>query len=113
MDKALQRALKRAVRQTERLAVLRAMPLTLDQARLLFDFVNAGLAQSGGCDFELTFTSQWCRQNGLAIEHIVRWTEAHGGFCDCEVVCNVPGPVDDAVHGLFPTTDLQDRLSWL
>ncbi len=46
------------------------------------------------CDNQLRWAGAWSRANRLP--GLLRWLRSNGGFCDCEVLCNVYSDVSDA-----------------
>jgi hypothetical protein len=67
------------------------MSLTLDASRLesLISFVDYHV-RSKGCDHTHRFTEQWARQQSVDWHDLLDILEANGGYCDCEVVLNLP-----------------------
>lgn len=56
--------------------------------RLVDDLETADVASR--CDGRLTLTRSWAAASGLDPEALVATVESYGGYCDCEVVDNVP-----------------------
>lgn len=47
-----------------------------------------------GCDGTLSHTEEWCRRKRLGQWLLIRdWLMENGGYCDCEVIYNVPDGV--------------------
>lgn len=67
------------------------MSLTLDAACVenLIAFVDRRV-RSDGCDHTLRFTEEWARQESIDWHDLLDILEENGGFCDCEVVLNLP-----------------------
>ncbi|MBY0565297.1 MAG: DUF2695 domain-containing protein [Hyphomonadaceae bacterium] len=55
----------------------------------LFEELNERLS-SEPCDHSLRFTLAWADSKGIDGTGLVEWTRKHGGYCDCEVLGNVP-----------------------
>jgi hypothetical protein len=53
----------------------------------MFEAVEAQL-ESSGCDHSHRFAVQWLAENRQPADEVIRWLEAHGGLCDCEVAAN-------------------------
>jgi predicted Zn-dependent protease len=51
-----------------------------------------------GCNHTLLLTEKWSMKNGLDIIDVYQFVNAHGGFCDCEVVYNVVQSIEDDKH---------------
>jgi hypothetical protein len=71
------------------------MSFTLDAARVenLIAFVDRHV-RSDGCDHTLRFTELWARRESIDWHDLLDVLEANGGYCDCEVVLNVPNDAD-------------------
>ena len=55
----------------------------------LFDELDERLSTTS-CDHSLRFTLAWADKMGIDGSVLVGWAAQHGGFCDCEVLGNVP-----------------------
>src|SRR5215831_6090830 len=71
------------------------MSLTLDASRVesLISFVNRRV-RSDGCDHSHRFTEEWARRESVDWHDLLDILEANGGYCDCEVVLNLPDGED-------------------
>jgi hypothetical protein len=71
------------------------MPFTLDASRVesLISFVDRRL-RGDGCDHTHRFTEEWARRESVDWHDLLDILEANGGFCDCEVVLNLPDGID-------------------
>lgn len=71
------------------------MSLTLDASRVesLISFVDRHV-RSDGCDHSLRFTEAWANQESVDWHDLLDILEANGGYCDCEVVMNLPDATD-------------------
>jgi hypothetical protein len=88
------------------------MPLTLDAARVehLISFVDRHVRRDG-CDHTLRFAEEWAREEAVDWHDLLDILEANGGFCDCEVVLNLP---DDTVLQSPPASQPAERTNpWL
>ena len=89
------------------------MTFTLDQQRVsdLIAHVDRNVRASG-CDHSHRFTAAWATQAGVNWDDLLNALEAHGAFCDCEVVLNLEegplthtpssNPVDSGNRWLLP-----------
>ena len=73
--------------------------LDRQNARVLRAFMDARVRQHG-CDNSHRFSRQWAGSQSVSWDDLLDILEHHGGFCDCEVVLNLPcdediGPVID------------------
>ena len=71
------------------------MSLALNSSRVksLISFVDRRL-RVDGCDHTHRFTKEWARQESVDWHDLLDILEANGGYCDCEVVQNLPGGTD-------------------
>lgn len=67
------------------------MSLTLDASRVenLILFVDRYVRRDG-CDHTLRFAEEWARQESVDWHDLLDILEDNGGYCDCEVVLNLP-----------------------
>ena len=84
---ARRKALKQAMRQAERERIRSTLPLTPEQMRRLFDFLDEQLS-AVPCDDTLQNTLAFLGQEGLPVDPVVHWLGNAGGYCDCEVLAN-------------------------
>jgi hypothetical protein len=70
---------------------LSELALDVSQLSQLVDYVVAHLKEQQVCDHTLKFTRQWLRENVKKKSHdkVIKWLQNNGGYCDCEVTCNV------------------------
>ena len=69
-----------------------ALVLQTDTVESLRDYVDAHV-RSEGCDHTHRFLTQWSASNGLDPGEVADVAENYGGYCDCEVVLNLPDGV--------------------
>lgn len=74
-------------------------PLSTTMLRQLIGAVNA-VVWVAGCDHTLRHTRAYLRTNHFAVEPVVDWLRAHGGYCDCELGLNVVERLAHMGHGL-------------
>jgi Protein of unknown function (DUF2695) len=86
-EAARRRALKQALRQTERDQIRSTLPLSPAQMRSLFDFVDQQLAEVD-CDGTLQKTLVFLEKRRLPVDAVIMWLRNAGGQCDCEVLAN-------------------------
>lgn len=78
---------------------------TEEQVTSLISFIEDRLSDRS-CDHSLKFALQWAKKNGFDTDDLIDILEANGGFCDCEVVLNLPEDTDislDATPGSIDT----------
>jgi len=65
---------------------------------VLFDYLGKVL-QECPCDHTLRYTTHFLTENKVCdIEKVISWLTSHGGYCDCEVLCNVEEQFDYLGH---------------
>lgn len=47
-----------------------------------------------GCDRSRKWTIKWAKRNSINIDNLIDALDDNGGFCDCEVVLNIPPDYD-------------------
>ena len=95
MDDATKKRLKAHVRDQERKAAFAALPLAIEELEALFDMLDAELG-ARDCDHTRQLTQAWLHSRGHDVEAVLEWLDTQGGYCDCEVLANVPENVDEA-----------------
>lgn len=86
-EQARRKALLQGIAAQRQAQAVAALPLPLEALRALFDHLDDALG--AGCDHSLRFTRRFLQQQALADEAVIPWLQAHGGYCDCEVLANV------------------------
>ncbi len=92
-DKHDKKALQQAWKQQQRQKLLDSLPITLEQFRELFDYLDSEAVAE--CDHTLRHTTRFLSQHGIDTRPVVAWLEEHGGNCDCEVLDNVESELSD------------------
>ena len=67
--------------------------LKADQVQDLCSFVENSLDNSE-CDHSLRHTIKWAKNNAVNQDDLIDVLELNGGYCDCEVIMNLPEDVD-------------------
>ena len=60
---------------------------------------------SSSCDHSLRFAKDWADSNKFDFNDLIDILEENGGFCDCEVVMNLPDDVDLVIDENSLTND--------
>jgi len=68
------------------------LPISKKALITLFDYLDG---EANSCDCTLTKTTQFLQAKGHPVGQVVSWLEAHGGYCDCEVMLNLMCRFDD------------------
>ncbi|WP_018478272.1 DUF2695 domain-containing protein [Pontibacter roseus] len=87
-EKDRQKQLKAELKRKEKENFLNSLPMSTDQFRELFYYLDEQLQQEG-CDDTLSLTESYLDEQGIEYEEVVSWLEENGGYCDCEVIANV------------------------
>ena len=98
MDKSEKRRRVKGILQRQRAAARSAFPLPLELLQEMFTWLDEQL-ESTPCDHSRRLTKQWLEDHKLAVSPVLAWLDSVGGCCDCEVILNAEGHVDDAVTG--------------
>lgn len=85
---ARRKHLTRSVAEKQRAAAEARMPISRQDLRDLFDFLDESLGAEG-CNHSLEHTKSFLLSRKLDEVAIVPWLGEYGGFCDCEVLANV------------------------
>lgn len=93
-EKERRNQIKTAIKDKERKALLEALPISLEMLQNCFDFLDGILAENN-CDDTLKFTLDFIEQNNLPKDGLINWLENSGGYCDCEVLANVEGEINN------------------
>ncbi len=88
------------------------MPLTLHASQVdsLIAFVDQHV-RAAGCDHTLRFAEEWARLESINWHDLLDILEANGGYCDCEVVLNLPDGTD--LVSPPPSTPATPTNAWL
>ena len=80
-------ALKKAWKEQENQKLLAGMPLSKEDLKELFDYLDR--PDPPPCDHTLRETISFLGKKKLDVKRVVPWLKEHGGYCDCEVIFNV------------------------
>ncbi len=75
--------------------MLESMPMSPEQLKALLDHLDSHLQS---CDHTIKLTANWLQTEQLEKDRVLAWLAEHGGYCDCEVICNL----DDLENSLRP-----------
>lgn len=81
--------LVRAIKTEELLRAEQELPASKPVLESLFNWLDERLS-GAECDDTLRLTLEFAKLNGLDGQCLCAWTEKYGGYCDCEVLGNVP-----------------------
>jgi hypothetical protein len=88
-ERERRKVLLRAVRSEEYERAEQELPVPKAILDSLFDWLDEKLGETS-CDDTLRLTLEFARLKGLDERRLCDWTEKYGGYCDCEVLANVP-----------------------
>ena len=75
-----------------------SLPMEEKSFSVLFDYLEKVL-QECPCDHTLRYTTHFLTENKVCdIEKVISWLTSHGGYCDCEVLCNIEEQFDYLGH---------------
>jgi hypothetical protein len=97
MDKMQKRDLKKEWQWRQRAAAKAALPLSNDQMKALFDYLDVELPKQG-CDDTRRITETWLKDQTLELDKVLVWFDDNGGFCDCEVLANCEQAWEEATR---------------
>ncbi|HTC95325.1 MAG TPA: DUF2695 domain-containing protein [Terriglobales bacterium] len=86
-ERQKRKAIKGSLKATEAGSVRESLPITAQQMKSLFDFVDEHLSDSE-CDHSLRHTLAFLESQGIPAEPVVPWLRNAHGYCDCEVLFN-------------------------
>jgi hypothetical protein len=88
-ERERRKVLLRAMKTEELLRAEQELPAPKPVLHLLFNFLDEELSKTE-CDDTLRLTIEFAQSHGLDENLLCSWTEKYGGYCDCEVLANVP-----------------------
>jgi hypothetical protein len=83
------KALLRTTKTEELLHAEQELPAPKPVLESLFDWLDEKLGEAD-CDDTLRLTLEFAQSHALDEKRLRDWTEKYGGYCDCEVLGNVP-----------------------
>ena len=89
MERERRKQLLRTLKTEELLQAAQDLPAPKPTLESLFDWLDEKLGESD-CDDTPRLTLEFAKLNGLDEQRLRTWTEKYGGYCDCEVLANVP-----------------------
>ena len=86
LSKAERKARAKQWQAAQRTELVASMPLSPQQLNSLLDYLDANLAL---CDHTTKLTDVFLHTEALDRDRVLTWLAGHGGYCDCEVLCNL------------------------
>jgi hypothetical protein len=77
--------IKEQIAKAERIAFENSAPLSLQQLKDLFSYLN----EKPQCDNTFKDTLSFVESHQLKSDRVIPWLREHGASCDCEVIYNV------------------------
>lgn len=94
-EKERRNSIKRDLKKKELETILNALPISLSILQDLFDRLDSKLSENP-CDNTLLFALEFIDEYKLPEKELVEWLRENGGYCDCEVLANVDGTINDS-----------------
>jgi hypothetical protein len=89
VERERRKVLLRAIKSEELITAEKELPAPKPLLDLLFDWLDQKLGETE-CDNTLRLTLEFAKLHDLGEKRLCDWTEEYGGYCDCEVLANVP-----------------------
>lgn len=86
LSKEDRRARVKQWQAADRTDLVASMPLSPEQLNSLLDYLDANLKS---CDHTTKLTDIFLHVGKLDKDRVLPWLADHGGYCDCEVLCNL------------------------
>ncbi len=93
-EKLRRNEIKRSMRKGEKEAILNSCPIPVENLNGLFEFLESKLVDSE-CKDRFTIAFEYLDTRGLMKEAFVDWSLENGGGCDCEILFNIEGAIND------------------
>ena len=87
--------LKALAKASEREALIASLPVDVSTLKDLLSYLNKDPAPP--CNHTHRETIEFLKSRNIAPASVIPWLQAHGGFCDCEVIYNVYDAVGDLI----------------
>ena len=88
MDKLKKKRLRADYKKQERQKFEESLPLSRELFFDLFDFLDVELEYQA-CQEDFLLTQTFLEEHNVDVETVRDFLEAHGAYCDCEVLFNV------------------------
>jgi hypothetical protein len=89
VERERRKVLLSAIKSEECLRAEEELPAPKSMLDLLFEWLDEKL-RGAECDNTLRLTLEFAQLHRLDEKRLCSWTEKYGGYCDCEVLANVP-----------------------
>jgi hypothetical protein len=73
------------------------LPISYDDLRDLFEYLERANMAGYECDCTFALTEKFLRDGGIAAEKMINWLGENGAGCDCEVIMNTAAEWQDRV----------------
>lgn len=97
MNKAERKRLLKNWKDSEKQKFEDSLPMSREQFRELFDYLDEQL-ESSGCNNDFTWTTKFLNTHRIPPAPVIAFLKENGGYCDCEALMNVE---DRLEHCLF------------
>ena len=92
--------IKGQIAEADRIVFENAAPLSLQQLRDLFSYLNSKTQ----CNHTFSDTRSFAEQHRVDAAQLLLWLNEHGAHCDCEVIYNVYDEFGEQVGWHLPET---------
>jgi hypothetical protein len=79
-------------------------PISYDDLRALFAFLNKTSATGYQCDHKYTLAERFLRERNLPVQPMLTWLGYNGAGCDCEIIFNTTAQWEERV-GYSPSDE--------
>ena len=87
-EKERRKQLLNQVRQKEREDFDKSLPMSRDNFKKLFDYLDVELSKNG-CNRSNTLTRSFLNHTKIGnVDGVLDWLSENGGYCDCEILAN-------------------------
>jgi hypothetical protein len=80
-------------------------PISYDELRDLFAFLDKISATGYECDHKYTLAEGFLRERNLPVEPMIKWLGYNGAGCDCEIMFNTAAEWEERVGYEPPDED--------
>ena len=87
-EKERRKQILKEIKRKETNDFLQNLPIDRKLILELFDYLDTELDNSE-CNHDYTNTNEFLKSKNIDIEIMYDWLQDNGGYCDCEILCNI------------------------